>query len=347
MNYSYACVVLIIAGSSFTMEKPLRPSHPASGSKSQMIRPTRLKGSVITTPIPRTQSSKEVSDSINQRVGSNLIAAIQDGDYEEVKKLLMTRNAAANFMSPTNETPLFVALTAPNYNHKILIRLLAYYADPNKSVSNKTPFELAIEKNNQRAALQLIYAGAMVQEHKKRELLQSELFYQLSRPQEKINIARIQHVLRCFDSVNFHPTSDLNNLGNQDTPLLCTIQEPNKFNAAVFQAVLKKSIASRNARNGLSPLYKAVLFDNEPAAVRLLMEEANYEYVMQYGKEKPLSIRELAQQMNMAQVVQTIDQLIAQKEAAQGVNKDVLVATLEKQTTPRLTKSPREAAPKP
>lgn len=350
MNGRFTLIFLTILNTITSMEKPpQKPSVPSNDKKSHIIRPTRpvLKGSIISSPIPRHQSSKELSQSINQKIGPNLMAAIHDGDYQRVKELLLIRSTAVNFVSSAQETPLYAALTTKTYNHKIFTNLLAHHADLNRPVKDKTPFEWALEKNNPRAALRLIYAGATVQEQKKKELLSQELFYQLSRTKEKIKIKQIQQLLVYFDSVNFHSATGLANYTDDDTPLLCTIREPKNFNKAVFKMVLEKSDVNFCARNGLSPLYKAILFDNEDAALELLMEEAQYEYSMPYYQGKSLSVWQLAEQLKMTRVVQTIEQLTQQANAAHAVDKEALVDQLVRQTTPRRTTLPHAEAPKP
>jgi ankyrin repeat protein len=340
MNHKFTLIFLTVIGTTINMEKPQKPD-----SKSHIVRPTRLKGSIISPAVPRHQSSKELYQSANQKIGPELMAAIHDDEYSRVKELLLIKGSAANYVSSQQETPLYAALTANKYNHKIFAKLLAHHADLNRPVKDKTPFELALQRNNPRAALRLIYTGANVHEEKKKELLAQELFYQLTRTKEKM---KIEHLLGYFESLNIHATTNIsNNTGDNDTPLLCTIKEPKNFNETAFEKVLEKSDVNFCARNGLSPLYKAILFDNENVALRLLMEEAHYEYAMPFFQGKSLSVLELAEQMKMKRVIQTIQQLAQQANAARTVDKDALVAQLVRQTTPRRTKSPRETVQKP
>ncbi len=349
MNCQFALIFLIIGNTILSMDEPPKPSNPSkASSKSQVIRPTRpvLKGSVIT----RHQSSKELSQSINQKIGPALMEAVHDGDYERVKELLLIKSTAVNFVSPTQETPLYAALMAPNYHHKILLKFLACHADLTKVVKNKKPVALALEKENLKAALALFYAGAPITEETILDpsFLAKELFYEI----KKGRLDRIKKLIKLNAPINIRRKQDQTGNGEEETPLLCTIDVPEKFNRDIFEEIVAIADVNFCAENKLSPLYKAVLCNNEEAACLLVLKDADSQYTMPLYQDQSPNILQLAALMKMTELVKTINSIklsksISAEKLKEKINADELFAQLVRQTTPRRTKSPRAEAPKP
>lgn len=338
MNCRCTLILLTVMSISTGMEQQTKPSSPSQGSKSQIVGPTRP-----VAPVDRHHSTKELSQSLTNSIGVHLMAAIEAGDYSEVKRLLMTQDSAANFVTKTQETPLYAALTAPKYNHKIFTKLLAYRADLMQKVKGKQPFDLAVEKENYKAALALIYAGFPITQETVLDplFLAKELFYEI----KKARVDRIRHLLALNTPVNIHSTKDpKNSLGDEDTPLLCTITDQKDFNKQLFDLILRKADTNFCARRGLSPLQKAIAVGNEIAAIELLNKAADYKLSVKI-QNKEVSLQKLAQEMNLTIIAAAIEKKIKSEETRQA-----LIKTLEDSTTENYTmviKSPRVTFQKP
>ena len=340
MNHRYSLIILSCIGALPAMEQP-----PRRKSRSGII--THLEGSGKNIQHLSTKGHL-VRSATSQRLATDLVTAVQESDYDRVK-LLLAGNAPVNPDTPNQEAPLFEALAANIYNDKIFAKLLQYHADPNRSSGHITPLAQAITNGNSKAALRLIYAGATLLEPIKIDpiILIKELFYKINKSQ----LDHIRHLLALGAPINVHSPSKKPIDDEQDTPLLCTIRDSKDFNPPLFELILERADVNFCARGGLSPLYKAILFSNEAAALRLINHGADLEYEIPFYQEKSLNIEQLAAAMNMPKLIAMIKSLhekqkSAQKQLAVSVSRDELIATLDAQSTP-LTKSPRAEAQKP
>lgn len=150
----------------------------------------------------------------------------------------------------------------------------------------------------------------------------------------------------------FVPKKDTTDNGERETPLLCTIDVPKKFNRDIFEEIVAVADVNFCAQTGLSPIHKAILWNNEEAARLLVLKDADTETTVPFYQEKSLTILQLAERMKMTELAKTINSLKRSKSALEEkvkekIDKDELVAQLVRQTTPRRTKSPRAEVPKP
>lgn len=352
MIHRFALIFLTVIGTNFGMEKP--PKHRTVNTHDDKPGShIRYAGSAVITHQPKPASSKGVLvRSTTKRLASDLIDAVKNGQYDRVKALL-AGNARVNpeITDDTQETPLFAAITAPTYHDKILARLLEAGADPNQKVRGIAPVTQALSsKSTRKAVLRLLYAG--VKTHEKivldSDFLADELFYEI----KKQRVDRIKQLLKLNAPVNIRTKKDTTDNGERETPLLCTIDVPKKFNRDIFEEIVAIADINFCAQNGLSPIHKAVLWNNEEAARLLVLKDADTETTVPFYQEKSLTILQLAERMKMTELVKTINSLKLSKSALEEkvkekIDKDELVAQLVRQTTPRRTKSPRAEVPKP
>lgn len=354
MKYCYTLIFLSI-GTSFSMEKPpKKDTSEISHSKSDKhVHGSKVKyksgSKIITHPSKPASSKGALVRSATQRLGLDLIDAVKQGEYSRVKSLLA---AGSNLVNPeitddTKETPLFAAIEAQPYNDKILAKLLEHHANPDQKVRGIAPLTQALTLKREKAALRLMYSEAKTNEDVvlTPEFMGRELFYEI----EKKRIARVKLLVKLGAPVNIRHDSDE---GEKDTPLLAAIDVPEKFNKDIFEEVAAIADVNLCAQNGLSPLYKAVLWNNEEAARFLVLRDANVEYRMPFYQKTSFSVLQLAQQMNMNELITTIKSLELSKSSSteklkERIDKDKLVAELTRQSTPRRTTSPRAAVPKP
>lgn len=354
MKSCYTLIFLSI-GTSFNMEKPpvKDKSEIASNKSDKHVHGSHVKyksgSKIITHPSKPASCKGALVRSTTQRLRQDLIDAVKQGEYDRVKSLL-AGNASVNPLvsDETSETPLFAAIEAEKYHDKILAKLLEHHADPDQKVRGIAPLTQALKLKREKAALRLLYAHAKTSEdiHLSQEFLSRELFYEI----EKKRLDRIKILISLNAPINIQIKSDN---GEKDTPLLAAIDVPEKYSKDVFEEVA--AIADVNlcaADKGLSPLQKAVLWNNEEAALFLVVRDANLEHSMPLYQKTSFSILQLAQQMNMNELVTTIKSLELSRsnpteKLKERIDKDKLVAELTRQSTPRRTTSQRAAVPKP
>lgn len=354
MKSWYALIFLNVC-TSFNMERPPQKDQTeiARGKSNKHAHGSHVKyksGSKIITHQSKPASCKGVLvRSTTQRLRQDLIDAVKQGEYDRVKSLL-AGNALVNRTESedTTETPLFAAIEAEKYHDKIVAKLLEHRADPNQKVRGIAPLTQALTLKREKAALRLLYAQAEINDavSLSQEFLSRELFYEI----EKKRLDRVRILISLNAPINIQTRSDN---GDKDTPLLAAIDVPEKYNKHIFEEVA--AIADVNLcaiDNGLSPLHKAVLWNNEEAALFLVLKDADLNRSLPLYQQTSFSILELAQQMNMYELVTTIKSLELSKsnstqQLKERIDRDKLVAELNRQSTPRRTKSPPAAVPKP
>lgn len=106
---------------------------------------------------------------------------------------------------------------------------------------------------------------------------------------------------------DYRPT-DENQTGFEETLLLCAIKDHN-FNSKIFNLILAQGASvNQTAQNGLSPLHKAILFENEIAAQTLIIRGADTNAKLKINHILEFNALELAEKVGLTRIANLIRQ---------------------------------------
>lgn len=138
----------------------------------------------------------------------------------------------------------------------------------------------------------------------KRNILSRELLQAVKDKQKD----KVRALLARKAQIDVHFFTDTQDeTGFENTILLTAIKEPQKYSHEILLMLLEHNAnVNLAAKNGLTPLLKAILFSNKEAALALIGAEADVLPKITLFQDQSRNALELAQEMGIQEVVSAI-----------------------------------------